>query len=66
MTPEPQGVQLQPEAVFVPAARMMLGGISHSAFYALMKKGLIRTAKVGGRRVVPVDAIRELLQRPAA
>ena len=36
----------------VPEARKQLGGISHSGFYVLVKRGLIRLTKIGCRSFV--------------
>jgi excisionase family DNA binding protein len=36
-------------------------GISRSMLYLLMKNGALRTVKLGGRRLVPRDAIEALL-----
>lgn len=36
-------------------------GLSRSTVYNLMKEGRLKTVKVGGRRLIPVDAARELL-----
>ncbi len=36
----------------VPEARQKLGGISHSGFYVLVKRGLIRLTKIGRRSFV--------------
>jgi excisionase family DNA binding protein len=36
-------------------------GVSRSMLYLLMKNGALRTVKLGGRRLVPRDAIEALL-----
>jgi excisionase family DNA binding protein len=36
-------------------------GVSRSTLYLLMKNGALRTIKLGGRRLVPSDAIEALL-----
>ena len=36
----------------VPEARKQLGGISHSGFYVLVRRGLIRLTKIGRRTFV--------------
>jgi hypothetical protein len=56
----------RPEAVNVPTARAMLGGISHSSIYALIKRGSLKTVKIGRRRLVPITSIRDLLDQAAA
>jgi excisionase family DNA binding protein len=55
-----------PEAVNVPTAGFMLGGITRGHVYRLIRAGKLKTVKLGRRRVVPVSAIRELLERAAA
>lgn len=47
----------------VDAACELLGGISRSTFYRLVREGQLRTAKVGGRRFVSDEAIREWIAR---
>jgi excisionase family DNA binding protein len=66
MCPDIPIAQPRPEAVNVPTARVMLGGISHSSIYALIKQGTLRTVKIGRRRLVPVASIRELLNQTPA
>lgn len=39
-----------------------LAGLSRSTLYELMKTGKLHTIKIGGRRLIPADALRELLQ----
>ncbi len=41
----------------VPEARKQLGGISHSGFYVLVKRGLIRLTKIGRRSFVSRDEL---------
>jgi excisionase family DNA binding protein len=36
-------------------------GVCRATFYNLLKDGKIRTVMLGGRRLVPADAVRELL-----
>lgn len=36
-------------------------GLSRSTLYKLMAIGKLRTVKVGGRRLIPVEAIEDLL-----
>ncbi len=40
-------------------------GISRSTIYALMKEGKLRTVVVGGRRLIPKDAVEALLREGA-
>jgi excisionase family DNA binding protein len=37
-------------------------GISRATAYKLMKRGKLRTVRLGGRRLVPVDVAEALLQ----
>lgn len=41
-------------------------GLGRTTFYGLIANGAIRTVKVGGRRLIPVDAIDEFLRRQAS
>jgi excisionase family DNA binding protein len=43
-----------------------LAGLSPSYVYLLMKRGLLRTVKIGGRRLVPREALDDMLGRRAA
>ena len=36
-------------------------GVSRTTIYAWMKSGTLRTVKIGGRRLVPRDALEALL-----
>ena len=38
-----------------------LYGISRSTIYVLMARGTLKSVKVGGSRLVPVDAMEELI-----
>ncbi len=40
-------------------------GLSRSKLYAMMKEGTLRSVLVGGRRLIPVDALRALVDCPA-
>jgi excisionase family DNA binding protein len=40
-------------------------GISRSTIYKLMSTGALRTVKVGGRRLIPKDAIEALISGAA-
>jgi excisionase family DNA binding protein len=40
--------------------------ISRSTLYKLMREGKIRTVRVAGRRLIPAEAARALLQGEAA
>jgi excisionase family DNA binding protein len=43
-----------------------LAGLSVSFLYILMERGTLRSVKVGGRRLVPREALQELLNcRPS-
>ena len=52
---EPSRLAVSP----IEAARMM--GIGRTKLYELIDSGELRTAKIGNRRLVPVDAIRDCL-----
>lgn len=52
-------------ALSVNEAAQALGGIKRDLVYALINRGELRSVKLGRRRVVPVDAIRECLERNA-
>jgi excisionase family DNA binding protein len=39
----------------------MLYGISRSTIYKIMAAGTLRTVKIGGRRLIPRDAIEALI-----
>lgn len=41
-------------------------GLSRSTLYAYMKKGALRTVKVGGRRLIPADALMALVLNSAS
>ena len=38
-----------------------VAGLSRSSLYSLMGEGKLRSVLVGGRRLIPADALRELL-----
>ena len=44
----------------IPEARQMLGGIGHTMFYGLVKKGQIRLTKIGDRSFVTGGEIRRV------
>jgi len=41
-------------------------GIGRTTLYALIKAGKIRTVKIGGRRLIPVDAAESLISNHEA
>lgn len=43
-----------------------VSGLSRTNLYQLIADGKLKTVKVGGRRLVPADALRELLSPAAA
>jgi excisionase family DNA binding protein len=43
------------------ATRQRLGGIGRSTFYGLIGSGQLRSVKIGKRRLVPEQAIREYI-----
>jgi hypothetical protein len=47
----------------VDEARQLLGGISRKSIYDLIKSGELRTVMIAGRRLVPDDAISEVIAR---
>lgn len=49
-------------ALSVQEAADALGGITRDHLYSLINKGQLRSVKLGRRRVIPVDAIRECLE----
>jgi excisionase family DNA binding protein len=51
-----------PRALRVEQAARSLG-LGRTTFYGLIADGSIRTLKVGARRLVPVEALDEFLQR---
>ena len=54
----------EPLACSVRSASYQIG-ISHSKLYELIGQGTLKTVKIGKRRLILMDSIRELL-RPAA
>ena len=50
------------DAVSVSEARKRLGGISNAVFYRLINEDQLRTFKVGRRRLVSSDAIRDFIR----
>ena len=45
------------------AARV--SGLGRTSIYALIKDGKLKTVKVAGRRLVPMSALRELIEQSA-
>lgn len=39
-------------------------GVSRTTVYRLMDAGRLRSVRVGGRRLIPVDAVRAFLDTP--
>lgn len=53
----------QPERLAVsPAEAARLLGIGRTFLYEVMRSGKLRNIKVGARRLIPLSAIRELLE----
>jgi excisionase family DNA binding protein len=52
---------MEPLAVSVNEARRLLGGLGRTKFYELINDGHLKPIKVGRRTLIPVDAIRKLL-----
>jgi excisionase family DNA binding protein len=42
-----------------------VAGLSRSSLYSLMSKGKLRSVLVAGRRLIPADALRDLLRGAA-
>lgn len=49
------------QAVSIAEARAMLGGIANATIYSLIATGALRSFKVGRRRLIGVDAIKEYI-----
>ena len=64
-TPDPTTI---PERLLypVPEARALLGGLSHSGFYQLVKAGTIRLTKIGRRSFVEHDELGAIVTRLSA
>jgi excisionase family DNA binding protein len=54
-------VPLSDRAAFSLAEVSGLTGLSISGLYLLLNRGKLRSARIGGRRLVPRDALEELL-----
>lgn len=54
-------VNLGSEAVSVRQAGKILGGLSHTTVYRLINDGKLRSFRVGRRRLIGVDAIRDYI-----
>jgi len=52
---------LQPLAYSVPQA-VTVSGLSRAYLYRLIREGALRSVKIGGRRLVPAEALKELLK----
>ncbi len=50
-------------AYTVQEARTLLGGIAHATIYKLIDTGELRTFRIGRRRLIGVDAIRDYIAR---
>jgi excisionase family DNA binding protein len=61
------GVPLPPDTVLAyrikDAARV--AGLSRSSLYSLIGEGKLRSVRVAGRRLIPADALRDLLRGAA-
>jgi excisionase family DNA binding protein len=63
LKPSPAGQPGSPEVLaYRVGDAVLVSGLSRTTLYSLMAKGLLRTVKVGGRRLIPRDALAELLQ----
>ena len=47
----------------IPEARKLLGGISHSNFYEIIKRGDLELVKIGRRSFVTDEALRRYVAR---
>ena len=54
-----------PQAYSIPEAQRHLGDCSRPFIYDLIRRGQLRTVKVGSRRLVPRSALLELLGESA-
>jgi excisionase family DNA binding protein len=54
-------IRLSDRACFSVGEAAALAGLSVSFLYVLMERGMLRSVKVGGRRLVPREALKELL-----
>ena len=55
-----------PELLAIPEAGRRLGGIGRTLVYGLIERGDLRSVKVAGRRLVPADAIADLINEKGA
>ena len=53
----------QKQALSIDEACTALGGIKRDLVYDLINSGVLRSVKLGRRRVIPSDAITECLKR---
>jgi excisionase family DNA binding protein len=56
-------VPLAERACFSVGEAAALAGLSISFLYILMERGTLRSVKLGGRRLIPREALEELLNR---
>ena len=55
-----------PQALSIIEGRQSLGGISQAMIYKLIKKGQIKTFKIGSRRFISVDEIKRFIAEAEA
>jgi hypothetical protein len=58
--------QLAPLAVPIPGTQNMLGGISRTSVYELVKSGQLQKIRIGKRSLITVASIRDLVDRLTA
>lgn len=58
--------EAEPLLVSIKQTRVILGGIAHSTVYDLINAGKLKTAKIGGRRLVRHDSIKSLIEESAS
>jgi excisionase family DNA binding protein len=54
-------IRLSDRACFSVSEVAAIAGLSVSFVYVLMERGILRSVKLGGRRLVPREALEELL-----
>ncbi len=60
---EPTTLREKPLLVFTPEEAGEVLRCSRQYVHALIKRGELRSVKLGRRRLIPIDALRELLSR---
>jgi len=60
--PPPAPIDIQPLSVRIPIATRMTG-IGRSKLYQLIKAREIETVKIGSSTLIPVESLRQLMER---